>query len=91
MCKSCHHDLVVHKKQPLNSLVNFQYYAIDELPQADKDAFWTATTFEVKLVARSRVTWLTHLYCKKKGAPNFMGKINESQCYSRGNVAILPQ
>jgi len=91
MCKSCCHDLVVRKKQPLNAIANYQYYVIDELPLIAKDAFSTATTFEVKLVARSRATWLTHLYCKKKNSPNFMNKANESQCYSRGNVAILPQ
>ena len=90
MCSSCKHALVGQKKQPLDSLANFQYYAHGELPDKVRQGFQQASMYDLMLIARSRTTRITHLFSSKQGS-SLSGDPSVSQRYNRGNVAILPQ
>ena len=46
MCQLCYHSLVIRKKQPVDSLANFQYYVIAELPAKTKGVFESASMFD---------------------------------------------
>lgn len=93
LCPSCYHTLNSSstKRQPLDSLANFQYYAIHELPGPVKAAFNNASMFDLMMVARCRATRITHLFSKKKDNPQYGIPEDQSQRYNKGNVAILPQ
>lgn len=88
MCASCHQCLVDSPipKQPLDSLANFQYYGIDELPREVKSAFDSASLFDIMMIAKYRASRITYMY--KTWGPD---SLNQPQGYSKGNVAILPQ
>ncbi|KZP32476.1 hypothetical protein FIBSPDRAFT_907211 [Athelia psychrophila] len=73
-------------KQPLDSLANFQYYGIDELPREVKSAFDSASLFDIMMIAKYRASRITYMY--KTWGPD---SLNQPQGYSKGNVAILPQ
>lgn len=91
LCRSCCQDLLDRGVQPLDSLANFQYYGIDELPAEVKNAFAHSTMFDILMVARSRATRITHLYSQKPNSSIWGTDPRNSQGYSKGNVAILPQ
>ena len=91
MCILCYSSLVERKKQPLDSIANFQYYAHAELPQDVKDALAKVSMFDLMLIVHARATRLTHLFSKKKDNPLFGSRILESQRNCKGNVAVLPQ
>lgn len=91
MCEPCYASVVGKRKQPLDSLANFLYYAQDELPEPVKVAFSKASMFDQMLISRARVTRITQLYAKNKKSPLYGTRLSESQRYSQGNVAILPQ
>ena len=91
ICPKCETALVERKKQPKNSLANWHYTGVDELPADVKEAFRTATMFDIMMVARSRATQITQLYSNKKGSFNYQQNHSESQRYDRGNVSIIPQ
>ncbi|KAJ7648175.1 hypothetical protein DFH06DRAFT_997241, partial [Mycena polygramma] len=87
ICSACKQSLKKHV-QPLDALANFQYYAIDELPQDVKNAFAKASLYDLMMVARSRCTRITHMFSEKR---DFKDNWQASQGYSKGNVAIFPQ
>lgn len=90
MCTGCWNALT--KKSPVlpkDGVANFQYYAISELPHDVRDVIMTATPFEVMLVALCRAMVVTHHY-QLKSFQSCLPK-EASQCFNRGNVAILPQ
>ena len=91
ICRKCKTSLVEKKKQPKNSLANWHYTGVDELPAEVKKAFESATMFDIMMVARSRATRITQLYSNKKGSSNYGQNHSESQRYDRGNVSIIPQ
>jgi hypothetical protein len=91
ICKSCRHELIDQRRQPLDSLANFQWSAQELLPESVRTAIESATMFDMMMVARLRATRLTHLYSSKKDSPLFGSNPDLSQKYSCGNVAILPQ
>lgn len=66
MCATCYSSLVERKKQPLDALANFQYYAVDELPVSVKETMTNTSMFDLMLVSRARATRITHLFSKKK-------------------------
>lgn len=90
-CSTCSRALVKNKRQPLDSLANFQYFGLDELPEDVKRALHSASMFDVMMVARSRATRITHLFTEKKGHTQHGKDPQLSQGYSSGNVAVLPQ
>ena len=47
MCQLCYYLLVICKKQLVDSLVNFQYYAIAKLPAKTKRAFESTSMFDL--------------------------------------------
>jgi hypothetical protein len=91
MCRKCESSLVDRRRQPKDSLANWHYTGIDELPAPVREAFTKATMFNTMMVAHSRATQITHLYSKKKSSPNYSQDSSESQRYDRGNVSIIPQ
>jgi hypothetical protein len=91
LCGDCYHDLMQAHRQPLNSLANFQYYAIERLPDDVRLAFEHASMFDLMLVSRARATRITHLFSSKRDSPTYGHNPETSQSYSKGNVAILPQ
>ena len=78
LCLPCYSSLVERKKQPLDSIANFQYYAHAELPQDVKDALAKASMFNLMLIAHARATRLTHLFSKKKDSALFGSRTSES-------------
>jgi hypothetical protein len=91
MCCKCKRELVELGRQPLDSIANFMYYGLNELPDSVGQHFSKASMFDIMLVARSRATRITHLFSDKKGHPLEGSDPSLSQRYSRGNVAIMPQ
>lgn len=53
--------LDVISSQPSDALANFQYYACGELPQEIREAFWTASPFELALVSLGM--WRPYVVC----------------------------
>src|SRR5262245_16054420 len=66
LCTKCKNSLVDRKKQPLDSLANFQYYAHNELPVDVKNCFENASVYDLMLVSRSRIMRITHLFSGKR-------------------------
>ena len=90
MCSKCWSALT--KKTlvlPKDVIANFQYYGISELPDEVEEAILMASPFEVMLVALCCATVITHHYQSKPLRGCLPNKV--SQCFNRGNVAILPQ
>jgi hypothetical protein len=90
-CTSCYATLLGRKKQPLDSIANFQYYGHEELPTEMKSALSSASIFDLMMVSRARASRLTHLFSKNKNSPVYGTDSAESQRYCQGNIAILPQ
>ncbi|KAJ7211909.1 hypothetical protein C8J57DRAFT_1440748 [Mycena rebaudengoi] len=90
ICKSCR-TILGRKKQPVNTIANFQYYGRDELPSDAKAAFKNASLFDLMMMSRSHATWITHLFSCKKGTPLYGSNDLFSQRYSQDNVAIFAQ
>ncbi|KAI6153715.1 hypothetical protein BKA82DRAFT_3970415, partial [Pisolithus tinctorius] len=76
--------------QPVDTLANFQYHRWSELPAEVRDAFRTASPFELALVSLARASTITHHYQLKTVQGGHLPE-EASQSYLRGNVAILPQ
>ncbi|KAJ7774867.1 hypothetical protein B0H16DRAFT_1303004, partial [Mycena metata] len=90
ICSTCK-PVLKKKFQPLDALANFQYYARDELPEAVREAFNSASLYDLMMVSRSRCTRITHMFCDKPDAKGWEKVRSLSQGYSKGNVAIFPQ
>lgn len=90
ICGSCQTS-VRAKRQPVDSLANFQYYGNDCLPDDVRAAFSSATKFDIMMVARCRASTITHFFVHNPKSSVYGGKVDSSQRYNRGNVAILPQ
>ncbi|KAJ7021408.1 hypothetical protein C8F04DRAFT_897453, partial [Mycena alexandri] len=90
MCLSCK-NVMKKRHQPLDALANFQYYARDELPPDVLEAFQSASLYDLMMVARSRCTRVTHMFCDNPDARGWEKVRSLSQGYSKGNVAIFPQ
>ncbi len=91
LCSLCYNSLVIKKKQPLDSLANFQYYGIERLPADVAHAFSTASMFDLMLICRSRCSRITHLFVNNPISPVYGGNPALSQRYNYGNVAVIPQ
>ncbi len=91
LCSSCFKSLIVKKKQPLDSLANFQYYGTERLPTAAAHAFSRASMFDLMLVCRTRCSKITHLFINNPDSPVYGGNPIISQRYNYGNVAVIPQ
>jgi hypothetical protein len=91
ICLTCLRDLKYARRQPIDSLANFQYYRLNELPLDARRAFEKASVFDIMLVARSRATRITHLFSSSKDPALRGGDPETSQRYNRGNVAVLTQ
>ena len=61
MCQVCLKSLRAGKV-PENTLVNFQYYAYDELPVALGTVFKDASLFDLMMVARAQMTKISYLF-----------------------------
>ena len=90
MCSKCCSALT--KKTPVlpkDAIANFQYYGMSELPDNVREAILMASPFKVMLVALCHATVITHHYQSK----SLRGRLPDeaSQCFNRGNVAVLPQ
>ncbi|KAG1844566.1 hypothetical protein C8R48DRAFT_750839 [Suillus tomentosus] len=94
MCRSCHSALLGHApRQPLNSLANFQYYGYERLPDDIREAFSTASIYDLMLVSRARASQVTHFYTYKRSSSGtyLWSAEDSSQRYNKGNIAIRPQ
>jgi Helitron helicase-like domain at N-terminus/PIF1-like helicase len=91
VCASCLRDMKGAGRQPLDSLANFQYFGMDELPDEVRGAFEQASMFDVMLVSRARATRITHLFSSTKESLCRGGDPEISQRFNRGNAAILTQ
>jgi hypothetical protein len=66
LCHQCQCSLCAEKPvRPRNSLANFQYYGRERLPNLTRRAFDEASPFDLMLIARCRVSTITHHYCSK--------------------------
>ena len=79
MCNKCTNMLVKCGRQPKDSLANWHYTGYDELPGPVREAFESASVFDLMLVSHSRAARITQLYSNKKDAPNFGQDPTESQ------------
>ncbi len=91
LCSTCYKSLIVKKKQPLDSLANFQYYGIERLPLNVAQAFSSSSLFDLMLICRSRCSKITHLFVNNSESPVYGGNPGTSQRYNYGNVAVIPQ
>ncbi|EGN93473.1 hypothetical protein SERLA73DRAFT_163520 [Serpula lacrymans var. lacrymans S7.3] len=78
-------------KQPLDSLANFQYYGVPQLPPDIDNVFTNATLYDIMMISRAFATKILHLFALECSNPAFGGNIATSQKFVRGNVAVLPQ
>ncbi|KAG1784390.1 uncharacterized protein HD556DRAFT_1435457 [Suillus plorans] len=84
MCSSCHSALISKcPRQPVNSLANFQYYGHERLSPEIREAFSSASIYDLMLI--------THFYTYKSSLTQFWSAEEASQRYNKGNVAIRPQ
>ncbi|KAG2744810.1 hypothetical protein P692DRAFT_201841410 [Suillus brevipes Sb2] len=92
MCCSCHSALICKSPhQPVNSLANFQYYGHQRLPVHVREAFSSASIYDLMLVSRARASQVTHYYTYKPSLTLFWSSEEASQRYNKGNVAVRPQ
>ncbi|KAG1889740.1 uncharacterized protein F5891DRAFT_1131771 [Suillus fuscotomentosus] len=92
MCSSCHSALISKcPRQPVNSLANFQYYGHERLSPEIREAFSSASIYDLMLVSRARASQITHFYTYKSSLTQFWSAEEASQRYNKGNVAIRPQ
>ena len=85
ICLTC--CVVLNKnEQPVDTIVNFQYYVHDCLLVEVRTAFQEASIYELQLVAACQATVITHIYSKEKLSRN-----NIPQWFNRENIIIIPQ
>ncbi|KAG1747388.1 hypothetical protein EDB19DRAFT_303084 [Suillus lakei] len=77
--------------EPVNSLANFQYYGHERLPIDIREAFTSASIFDLMLISRARASQVTHFYMYKPSSTQFSAEEEASQRYNKGNVAVRPQ
>lgn len=89
MCHPCHSALICKcPHQPVNSLANFQYYGHERLPIDIREAFTSASIFDLMLISRARASQVTHFYMYKPSSTQFSAEEEASQRYNKGNVAV---
>jgi hypothetical protein len=88
MCHTCSTSLLVKYKQPIDSWANFQYYALDCLPEEVSMCINKLSDFDKMMICCARASKITHVYNEK---PVVYEEEGTSRGYSIGNVAILPQ
>lgn len=85
VCRSC--SLSIERGvQPRDALANWQYYAIERLPEDVRIAFEQSTVHERQIIAACRATTVSYIIEQHRG-----GDPDAPQRYCKNNVAIIPQ
>ena len=91
VCHTCHSSLQSFPpQQPRYALANFLYYGTEKIPEDVRDAFATASPFDLCLVSRCRSSIVTHHFVRGGTRVGYVAE-EARQGFSRGNVAIFPQ
>lgn len=85
VCRSCFLSLE-RGIQPRDALANWQYYAIDRLPDEVRVTFEESTVHERQIIAACRATTVSYIIEQHRG-----GDPDAPQRYCKNNVAIIPQ
>ncbi|KIK16143.1 hypothetical protein PISMIDRAFT_30929 [Pisolithus microcarpus 441] len=91
LCPSCTRALRSHPpRQPRDSLANFQYYGLSQLPEDIQEAIHSASPFDIMLVSMCRASTITHHFSSESRRGGCVPE-EAMQRFSCGNIAILPQ